>query len=166
MILNKIYKEIEGKLIKGASIPVFIHNDAYFSSEVKVFEDGTIDCWSLVDFEGFKKKVESGWVVTRLPEGARVSYTHLGSFTATNVNSRCNESELVKEVEDILSELQGTPTSSEKCQAAYSKYLENPSEENKKKLKEAYYRVPEHHRVYLLGSMDDKDFPIRRVIGA
>lgn len=166
MILNKIYKEKDGKVVRGASIPIFIHNDLFFPSDLKIYEDGTIDCWSLVDFDGFKEKVESGWVVTTLPEGSRVSYTHLGSFTATNINSRCKESELVKEVADILLELAGDPTSSQICKSAYSEYLANPSKEHKAKLKEAYYKVPEHHRVYLLGSMDDKDHPIRAAIGA
>jgi hypothetical protein len=50
-----------------ASIPAtllhaFIHNgDRYYIAAIKVYQDGMIDCWGLLDFAGFRQKVAEGW---------------------------------------------------------------------------------------------------------
>ena len=36
----------------------------YFLTDLKVYADGMIDCWGLVDFTTFRQKVASGWVAT------------------------------------------------------------------------------------------------------
>lgn len=36
----------------------------YYLSDLKVYADGLIDCWGLVDVDGFREKVGQGWVAT------------------------------------------------------------------------------------------------------
>src|SRR5262245_1082684 len=82
---RRVYREQEGQQIPGISLLAFIHNGpAYYLTEIKVYRDGMVDCWELVDLDEFKKKVASGWVVTTLPEGAEISISLLCGFHATN----------------------------------------------------------------------------------
>jgi hypothetical protein len=53
----------EGKRIDGVFFLAFIHNGDYHLSPISIYQDGMIDCWGLVDFERFKERVRSGWVV-------------------------------------------------------------------------------------------------------
>ncbi len=159
-----IYREEKGKKIFGKSIPIFIYNLYNHLTELKIYEDGKIDCWDLVDFEEFKEKVKSGWIHTSISEGDIVSVHHLGEFNVTNVKMYVKESELIKEVEDIICELKGLPTSLDICRSTFEKYNNNPTEENKQNLKKAYEDMPEHNRHYVLGDMENKDFPIRKII--
>src|SRR3990167_5426932 len=76
-----IYRKTKsGDMILCKALSVFIYNLYYFVVNLKVFQDGKIDCWDLVDFEEFKKKVASGWVQTSIPDGSQVSVFSLGRF--------------------------------------------------------------------------------------
>ena len=123
-----------------------------------------IDCWELVDVDGFKRMVEAGWIVTTLPEGAQVDIGPLAHFTAMHVQSWLPEREFVKEVLDVLEQLNGRPTSTDRCRDAYARFEEEPTAEARDALKEAYEAVPEHLRGSVLGDMDVKDIPIRMII--
>jgi hypothetical protein len=142
---------------------VFIHNGPYFLTELRIFRDGMIDCWELVDFDGFREKVSSGWVVTTLPEGAEVSIQHLTSFTARDRRYAITGDDLIGEVRDTIEALNGRPTSSVICGQAFATFNEHPSDETRASLKRAYEAVPRHLRHYL-GDMDRKDHPIRRAV--
>jgi hypothetical protein len=64
----------DGERIEGTWRPAFIKNgDTYFLTDLKIYADGLIDCWGLVDIDGFREKVRSGWVATSLSEGGRAS---------------------------------------------------------------------------------------------
>ena len=162
---EKITRIKDGVTVEGKTLKAFIHNGAHhFLTDIKVYKDGLIDCWGFVDINGFKGKIASGWVVTSLPEGARVSIAGgLVDFTATDINAHVREEEFVKEVADIIEGLNDRPTSSETCLAALKAYTSAPSEEAREALRIAYEAVPEHNRRYL-GDMDVKDFPIRMII--
>lgn len=159
-----IYREVGGVLILGISRPIYIHNGSYYLTELKIYADGMVDCWSLVTFEQFKDKVKSGWVVTELPESAEVSVFPLGSLTATNVSGYIKPEELIKEVADTINELNGEPTTSELCTAAYENYQKEPTEANKTKLRALYEAVPQHNRIFILGDQDHKDNAIRSIL--
>lgn len=67
---NTTYRIVNAVTIPGLFLQAFIKNgDHYFVTEIKVYKDGMIDCWGMVDFDGFKEKVKQGWVKTNLPEG-------------------------------------------------------------------------------------------------
>lgn len=159
-----IYREENGQIILGVSHLIFISNAGYHLTELKIYADGMIDCWEMVTFEEFKNKVDSGWVVSELPEVAEVSAFPLGSFTATDTINAIKPEELIKEVADIIDKLNDRPTTSDICQKAFEKYQKEPNEANKQRLKEAYESIPEHNRIYVLGDMNQKDNPIRSVI--
>jgi len=151
------------EIIKGIGLPAFIHNFDYQQVLIKIYEDGLIDCWELVDFDGFKKKVESGWVVTQLPDDSEVSCTHL-YFGLHKFETYIEVTEFLKEVKDTIKLLQGEKTSQDYCIEAFEQYLTDPSSSNRINLEKKYKEVPEHLRMYLLSDQDAKDYPIRHCI--
>jgi hypothetical protein len=161
---RRISRIENGVEIPGTWLNAFIHNGNYYLTEIRIYKDGKIDCWELVDLEGFKKKVEVGWVVTSLPEGAHTSISFLADFNAKDVKAFIREDEFLKEVIDEIAALNGQPTSSDICCQAYKEFQETKTEEARAKLKAAYEAVPEHNRRYVLHDMDVKDIPIRMII--
>lgn len=159
-----IYREDpDGNIIKGIGLPAFIHNFYYYQTIIKVYEDGKIDCWGLVTLEEFKIKVSQGWVVTQVPQGARINCHHLYSGYA-NFESFVKIDEFIKEVEDTLNRLQKKKTVADICLEAFAIFLMEPTEENRIKLQKSYLDIPEHLRCYILGDMDGKDYAIRHCI--
>jgi hypothetical protein len=154
----------EGERIDGVFAMAFIHNGDYYLTHLSIFRDGMVDCWGLVSFEEFKEKVRSGWVVTRPPPDARVRVSFLAVFTATDASYRIDPEEFIREVADEIEGLNGRPTTSDRCQAAWAAHRESPSEATKEALRVAYEAVPEHLRRFVLGDQDVKDHPIRRVL--
>ena len=159
-----IYRMKDGEMIVGTSLLAFIHNMQFHVTEIKIYKDGLIDCWELVDFEQFKKKVRSGWVKTTPVEGARIGMG-LGNlfFTATNVNSDVEPEEFIKEVEDELRKLNKRQTSRDICIATLKTYQDNPTSEHKEDLRLAYEDVPKHLRKFL-GDMDSKDWEYKEIL--
>lgn len=142
----------------------FIHNGPYFLTYISIYQDEIIDCWDLVDFEQFKEKVRSGWVVTQPPEGATVSVCFLANFKAVEAQFWISPEELIKEVADEIESLNGRPSSKDKCLDAWKRYQTDPTDLNRSLLKEACEAMPEQNRRYVLGDMDVKDVPIRMVL--
>jgi hypothetical protein len=159
-----IYRKENSKIILGKSIPVFIFNLGYHLVDLKIYQDGMIDCWELISFKEFKKKIESGWVRTSMENGSELSIFPLGNLKCESFNQLIKETELIKEVEDVINELNGKLTTLKICQKLFKEYIKNPTEENKTKLKEAYENIPKHNRIYVLGDMDVDDIPIRIII--
>ncbi|MFT5618387.1 MAG: hypothetical protein ACI85I_001620 [Arenicella sp.] len=162
--MKKTYREEGDKIIKGISLPVFIHNMNYHLTNINVYEDGMIDCWELVDLNGFKEKIKSGWVKTQLPKGENVSAFPLGNFEVRNFYPNRTETELVKEVEHIINKFKGKKTLGDICSIKFETFKNNPNQRTKENLKIAYENMPEHKRRFLLGDMDVDDIPIRAVI--
>jgi hypothetical protein len=160
----RTYRIADGKRIDGVFFLAFIHNGGYHLSPISVYQDGMIDCWGLVDYEGFKEKVRSGWVVTQPPEGADITVTFLAAFKGVNASYWINPEELIKEVADEIEELNQRPSSAKKCGDAYARFQENPTKETRENLRRAYEAMPEHNRRFVLGDMDVKDIPIRMII--
>jgi hypothetical protein len=158
--MKNTYRIENDKLIKGKSLPVFIHNLNYHLTEIHVYEDGKIDCWELVDFDGFIKKIQSGWIRTNLPKGEKVFAFPLGNFETKEFYTNRTENDLIKEVRSIIDRFQGKKTAEQSCVDAYKEYVANPTIENKGELKRTYELVAEHKRRFLLGNMDVDDLPI------
>lgn len=157
-------KNKDGDIILGKAIRVFIDNGCYHVTDLKIFQDGKIDCWTgLIDLEQFKEEVKRGWVRTTAPKGKIISFTFLGEVLATDMDC-VEEDELIKEVRDTIDELNDRPTTSEVCRDIYAEYQKNPTEENKTDLKDAYEKIPKHMRCFVLGDMDVKDHPIKDII--
>lgn len=162
---GEVFREENGQRIPGQRLWAYIHNGpSYYLTELRVFRDGMVSCPDLVTFKRFRQKVEEGWVVTALPENAQVSVSLLGRFVATSVRNGVSEAELVKEVADLIEELNDRPSASARCRAALKTYQETPTEEAKAVLREAYEAIPAHHRIFVLGDQDVKDLPIRMIL--
>ncbi len=142
----------------------FIRNFEYHLTHISIYRDGMVDCWGLVTFEQFKQKVRSKWVVTQPPQDAKVSVSFLASFTATDASYWIEPEEFIREVADEIEGLNGRPTSRDRCSAAWHAYEESPANATKEALRLAYEEVPAHNRRFILGDMDRKDHPIRRVL--
>lgn len=160
--LNRTYRMVDGERINGSWRHIFIKNGkTYYLSALKVYADGIIDCWDLVNFTTFQQKVASGWVATDFPQDAQASAHHLGVWRFDKPLSALTPQQLIAEVADEIEHLAGRPDSSERCIAALDRYLDDLSEANLTALRDVYLAVPEHLRLYLLGDQDAKDMPLR-----
>src|SRR5688572_29830757 len=65
----------------------------------------------------------------------------------------------------MIADLQGIPTTSEQFGGVLEGFLADPSEGSRLRLREAYYAIPEHLRVYVLGDQDMADYPVKVLIG-
>lgn len=161
---SSIYRTEGDKRIEGKALNMLIHNMTYHYTEVKVYEDGMIDCWGLVDIAGFKKKIKEGWIVTEIPEGGELSLPNVGIIKVKESIHAFSTDDLITLVEDTISKLNGTYIEKSKiCLEAYQAYLNEQTDENKEKLKIAYEAVPRYERAFL-GDQDVKDIPIRMAI--
>jgi hypothetical protein len=129
-----------------------------------IFADGTILFNSqCLDLEGLVELVKQGVIRTTLPDHERLYIPELVDVKVAEVILIVEEEEFLKEVGDILRELNGLPTTSDLCRSAYREYLGSPSEQGRHRLREAYEDVPKHLDVWLLG-FPEKDAPIREIL--
>lgn len=70
------------KVVEGTTIPGIINNGGhYFYIHVDVYEDGMVNCWELVDLNGLREKLKSGWLTPSMPTGETLSVHGLGNYT-------------------------------------------------------------------------------------
>lgn len=163
--MHYIYKiDNNGKYIKGIGLHAFIHNVDYYLDLIKIYADGTIDCWGTCSFEEFELKIKNGWIVTQLPEKGRVDMFQLFQVDTSAFDTYIEEAEFVKEVKDTLLFLQNKRTSTEQCLLAFENYLSNPNTINQEKVKQSFYAVPKHLRISILGNMSMGDGPLKAII--
>ncbi|WP_067467219.1 NADAR family protein [Actinomadura macra] len=158
--MNRVYRVADGRRIDGVARPVFIHNFSYHLTNLLIFADGAIHCWEWVDLDGLRKKLDSGWVVTDVPEGGEISAFELGRWKAVDARFGLTAEMLLAEVADDIERLNGRPDSTGRCLAKLDRYLETREEEDRRALREAYLAIPSHKRHYALGDMDAKDRPL------
>ena len=158
----RISRDVDGERIEGVTRPVFIRNGKdYFLTDLKIYADGSIFCWEWVDLAGLKAKLASGWVATTFEAGARASVHHLASWHFAEPHSWTKPEWLLGEVADEIDKLNGRPSSTGRCLLALDQYLNSRSEQDWAALRAAYEAIPEHLRIYALGDMDRKDWPLR-----
>ncbi len=163
--LNRTYRVVDGERIDGSWRHVFIKNgDTYFLADLKVYADGIIDCWGMVDLPTFRQKVASGWVATSHQQGARASAHLLASWHFDQPHTWLTPDQLIAEVADEIEHLAGRPTSEDRCRTALDRYLDEPIDVHLEALREAYFAVPDHLRLFLLGDQDSKEYPLRALI--
>ncbi len=164
-VIEKCIKPKEN--LKRETLQAFICNGSYFLTDLTIYEDGDIDCWGIISFEEFLQKVEQGWVTVELPQSdsLEISIHGLGEISpGYHYQTYKSNEDLIAEVRDILKQLNGLPDSSKLCRAAWKDYQQEPSEEKRLALRQAYEAIPTHKRRYVLRDQDRKDYPIRRVI--
>ena len=89
-----------------------------------------------VPFATFVDKVRTGWVATQIKEGASGNAHHLATWKFAEPWTIGAEL-LVGEVADEIEQLNGRPTSSERCMQAVERFVADPSDENRARVAEA-----------------------------
>ncbi|MUN35591.1 NADAR family protein [Actinomadura litoris] len=158
--MDRIYRVADGRRIEGVTRPVFIHNFSYHLTGLQIYADGAIHCWEWVDLDGLRRKLDSGWVVTEVPEGAEVSAFELGRWKTAEASFGLTAEMLLGEVADDIERLNDRPDSTDRCLTRLDRYLATRDEDDRRALREAYLAIPEHKRHYALGDMDRKDGPL------
>lgn len=92
-----------------------------------------------------------------------VSIDNLASFDVSSVCSLVPESELMKELNDLVESINERSTSIERCRVAYWAYIDSPSEDRLRQLSDSYEATPTHLRYQLLG-FEEKDFAIQDIL--
>ncbi|MGW7361369.1 NADAR family protein [Streptomyces sp. NPDC054802] len=166
MIGNRItHRTADGVRIPGTWRHAFICNGGqYFLTDLFVFADGLVDCWGLVTLDEFEEKLRSGWVATSLPEGADASAHGLADWKFTDPYAWVTPELLLAEVRDTVDRLNGRPDSTARCLAAVDVFLAARTEENRAAARAAYLAIPESQRLYALGDMDSKDWPLQVLV--
>lgn len=171
-----IYKKAEdGTFIIGTTLPVFVLLEIYDPDEagclysletLSIYQDGTIRCgYQHFNLQQLKQEIQEGKITVQIAESSKLEIASLGEFGIyPSLSYYKNNDDLIKEVIDIIDELNDRPDSSARCQIAWENYLTHPCAENIEYLRIAYEAIPTHHRKYVLGDMDQHDIPIRKVI--
>lgn len=156
---------VEGKITDVCFYPVFtIDNGQCSLAYLRLFADGTFELkakrYSINEIDDL---IEKGVVVTTLPDGIELLINELSWFQVNDVISIVEEDELAKEMLDIVAELNNEETSSDICRSIFDEYQQNPSEELRLELKEAYEEIPKQLHAWLFG-FPQKDTPVLKAI--
>lgn len=171
-------EDANGRQISGTVLLAVIHNEVpdhpwgFYITAIRVYQDGIIDCWDLVDLDTFKRKARSGWLVTRFPDGAKVDLSgpSVGiRFTAVDIAADADVEDLIRQVEDEIRWLNGQPTTADTCREAFEAYQRAPSAAAILRLHATYTDVPTHLRPELLaddgdGGLEEIDYKIRYIL--
>ncbi len=164
-IRQRTWRNVDGERIEGTWRHAFIRNGGtYYLTDLLIYADGMVDCSGLVTLDEFATKLASGWVATKLVDGARASAHHLAAWTFTEPRTWLTPEMLLGEVRDDVDQLNGRPDSTDRCLAALDVFRGQPSEDNRAKLRATYEAIPEHMRIYALGDQDRKDWPLRVLV--
>jgi hypothetical protein len=94
------------RVLQGRFVPGVINNGgSHFFINLQVFEDGLVDCWEMVDLELFKKKLNSGWVSPKIPNGKQLSIHHLGSWTVKNGEWLFDKESYFEHIKEVVKDL-------------------------------------------------------------
>lgn len=163
MAERRTWRTVDGVRVEGTWRHAFIHNRTYILTDLVVYADGLIDCWGLVTLDEFAEKLASGWVATEIPEGAAGCASGYADWKFAEPETWLTPELLLAEVADEIEKLNGRPGSGERCRAAAWGYVGERTEQKRMALREAYFAVPEHERMFL-GDMDSKDWAYRVLI--
>ncbi|OJF10726.1 NADAR family protein [Couchioplanes caeruleus] len=164
---RRTYRDVAGQRIEGTWRHIFTRNmNTYFLTDLIIYADGAIDCGTggLTDLDGLAEQLRCGRVATTLEDGAWASAHHLAGWRFTEPDSAINAEMLLGEVADEVDRLNDRPDSTGRCLQAVTTYLADPTENNRRTVRERYLAIPEHLRTYALGDMDRKDAPLRILI--
>ncbi|MEY9876928.1 putative NAD-dependent protein-ADP-ribosyltransferase YbiA (DUF1768 family) [Streptacidiphilus sp. MAP12-33] len=156
------YRTVDGERIDGAWCHVWQRSrwDAeYHLDDLIVFADGAVRCQDRTDLAGLKKLLTSGRISVTRP-GAPALPDEPSKWRSRHGEPLTPEG-FLSEVADKIEELNGRPTTGQRCWEAIRRYQQEPEERNRVLLRDAYLAVPPHRRIYVLGDMDLQDRPLR-----
>lgn len=156
------YRTVDGQRIDGAWCHVWRRSrrdDRYFLDDLIVFADGAVRCEERTDLRGLAKLLASGRIAATEPGVSQLPAEP--SKWLSRYSEPLTPEGILLEVADKVEELNGRPTSAQRCHDAIRRFQQDPSEANRALLRDAYLAVPPHLRIYVLGDMDRQDRPLR-----
>lgn len=154
----------------GKSIDIFYsdYNGEYYAGNMNIYKDNSIEICGIpeivkTNYAGVIKMAEKGKILSTVPEGSTVNIYGLGKFNIESTLSTIKMDEKIREIRDIIDDLNGRMNSVARCREVLERYRENPCDELKHELKKAYEEVPVHRRIFI-GDMDTKDSEIKEII--
>lgn len=159
---RRTWRDVDGERIEGTWRHAFVRNgDRHYLTDLFIYADGLVDCWGLVTLDEFAAKLASGWVATELPDGAEASAFHVATWKFAEPQAALTADMLYGEVLDEIDRLNDRPDSTARCLAAVDVFLDQQDEDSRAAVRAAYHAIPEHLRIYALGDMDRRDWPLR-----
>ena len=153
---EKIYIEKNGQKVFGEKLPVITCNRGeYYFIYMTIFQDGTIDCGGYKDLEQISVEIEEGKLLNSLPENVELE-CELGMISSSSFEPDKKNEDLIKEIEDIINELNNRDTRRTICENAYKTYLIDPSDANFTVLRQSFDDLPSHQKV-LFEYIETKD---------
>lgn len=164
---NVSFKEYKGKrehyLFKKSEGVYWLCNFNIYSDS-SILIDGIDEPKYLKTKSELDKLIKDNLLATKIPDHSTILIKDLGEVKISKTLYGAELNDKLSEIDDIINQLNGKPTTSDECSRIYEEYNKNPTKDNKEKLKLAYEKIPRHLRVYILGDMDSKDWPIRNII--
>ena len=178
--MHQISRYHNGHTVVGRSVPIFVprYDGQFFLSNLEIYQDGRIFCREMdyvmpssmkmndlgMDLDELTWALAHGKIALSVPANSTVAINELATITISRINRMIADADFLRYVEDILLELNGQPTSSQRCLAAFLHFLEDPSEESQEHLRRAYEAVPNHWKESLLFDQNDGDAPITAIV--
>ena len=161
------YTKADGTSVAGAWMPVFsVQGTERLLTQWFVYADGSARVGAdgpIVPMEETIQRFEDGNIVTSIDSGTWVNIEGLGRFRAENLRFHVAGSERIREARNRIVILQGGIGAVQECRNRYREYEQNPTDEARERLRQAYEAVPKHMQRFC-GDMDSKDWPIRRIL--
>jgi hypothetical protein len=155
----------DGQEIYGDEVPLFFVQDGEFQlKRCFVYQDRQVQLeysGALLPVDTIREMLDSGVLMTSVPNGAQITMPGLGRFQAMDSLWCTEPQERWREILNLIAVLNGEPDAIEVCYQAFLKYRADPIKVNRDLLRTAYEAVPEHQRIYTQRSMDNKDHDIR-----
>ena len=144
----------------------YSYNKEVFLICYTIYDDETISIYNdekVYSFDDMKNMFDKDELLLYPKEDDTIIIENLAKLKLKPVIKYTNKKEKLKEIEENIKEISGKENAFDYAVRCYHDYLVYPSDYNRKLLKEAYEKVPEHERMFL-GDMDDKDIDFRRII--
>jgi len=153
---EKTYFEKNGEKIYGEKLPVIYYNRGeYYLYHIMVFKGGIISGGELKDLDQIKNEIKTGRILQNIPNNIELE-CELGIIESSKFTPEKNEDDLIKEIEDIINELNDRDTRRAICENSFKIYLIEPSESNLGDLINKYNDLPSHQKV-LFEYIEEKD---------
>jgi hypothetical protein len=164
---DRAYRVDGGTAVIGSELPVFqVERDDYRLTHWFIYADGLAQIGYGTDLAQLKEgllQFDEGRLTTSVPDGAWVIIDGLGRFQVGAGSWFVDRHERVREAVDLIDKLNGRPDAVLRCRMAHEAYEDNPSEEMREALRQAYEAVPVHLRPFC-GDMDTKDQVICNIL--